>query len=168
MSADPAVRQTLVDMLRERVKLVRWFRYNASVKHGVPFQLSSLESDQDGQIEQKPQEILVKQEPQEIKVVHEYPKTEQKEQDITILPSRPSIQPTEQLTAPIVQTTQPTKSKLRYLLPWILAGATTLGAGGAIVYNLWPEKKQDVQNQVYDPNLYPALQWLEDQGQNQP
>ena len=156
MSADATIARTIADYLRERLALVRWFRMNASVKHGVPL---------DEPAQPSPAE------PQSVTNNYYYARKE----------PLASSAPTDQAPQQPVQQVATERPKpdaggswLRRGAPWVI-GAATLAGGGAGGYALsqWLAGGQSSVS-VPAPSVEGGLpyesplQWLEDRGENRP
>ena len=153
----PAIRaeaaRSLLERLWEKTALVRFFRYNAAAKHGVPvddreFTLAMPTQPAAAEPVAQQQQVAVPQQPVMAPVVRLQPEPKMFEATLQETDSR---------------TSSPWKSALATLA--VLAG---LGSSVAVGYllsgpNDVQQVEQQSQNQIYSP-----LQYIEDQGGHLP
>jgi len=136
---DPEAKNIILDLFREKLKLTKLFRWNASMKHGIPIESET---------------------PSTITVNHIIPEKSQPSVDNKLIDDLKKR--VESISTNKTEQTMPTWAK------WLGAGLLTsvLGLGGATSYLFM---NQPDETSVVQPNQpRSALQWLEDEGEHLP
>jgi hypothetical protein len=140
--------KSLLERMGEKTKLVKFFRYNASAKHGVPIDA---------------------EEPINIPV----PTQEAKPAAVVEKPAQVPAQPTCTTLSPIIVST----GEKSDMYKWILGTLAALGVLGASAYSGFKIGEQDtkevvpptvVQQPIQDVYRESPYQYLEDQGEHLP
>lgn len=136
------VLQMAGDATKERLRLVRWFRQNACMRQGIPF-------------EEDKEPIGVSIDASDLRATLAEHRAAAKPADSPATPAA-SVDPS---------TPPASTSLLRRLLPYILAAST--GVGGFALHQ-WLQADSDATVPATPKHDSSLLQWLEDQGEHIP
>jgi len=145
--------KSLLERMAEKTKLVRFFRYNASAKHGVPIDNDDISiSFKDPPI--KPEEPPIKPEEPPVKPEEPQPKT--------------VVQPVVVGTT-IESKNEGSDNKMKGILQTLVAVAALVAAawGGNKIAQLNNTPQMDLQT-MQQPYRESPFQFLEDQGEHLP